>query len=165
MLRRERKYEKRTQLQIFCHREKERAWDRVGGGKEKASYFGPNIHSCGKYTFMLSKSPAMRPQPVSSSSLENVHKIHCSSFSVIVYKRHCKAGNAFWYPTMWIILKRSLFFRFDLTQCYKIIPAGALERLNPLRIGFKREKKDRPKKLFSITQFKKKKKKIPPSNI
>lgn len=57
---------------------------------------------------------------------------------------------------MWIILK-SLFFRWDLTQWYKIIPAGALERPNPLRIGFKREKKD-TKNLFSVTQFKKKKK-------
>lgn len=44
-----------------------------------------------------------------------------------------------------------------MTQWYKIIPAGALERLNPLRIGFKREKKD-----TEDTQFKKKKEKKKP---
>lgn len=52
-----------------------------------------------------------------------------------------------------LFLKRSLFFRLDLTQWYKIIPAGALERLNLPRIGFKREEK-RHRKTFYYTVLK-----------
>lgn len=67
-------------------------------GRRKLLILVQTFTSCGKYTFMLSQSPVTHPQRslyIYSSSLENVHKIYCSSFSMIAYKRHRKASHAF----------------------------------------------------------------------
>lgn len=171
MFKQERKYLwKRTQFQIFViapeNRDKERAWGRVGVGRRKLLILVQTFPSCGKYTFMFSSPLAMSPRAsslpyISSRPPENVHKIYCLSFSPIVYKTHRNADNAFQYPTTWTLLKRSLFFRWDLTQWHKIIPTGALERPNPRRMGFKRKKKIHWKPIFYHAVLKK----IPPTNI
>lgn len=153
MLKQGRKYLwKITQFQIFAiapeNREKERVWGWMAGRKEKA-YFCPNIHILWENTSLCSPTLQQWVHSIVFALYLLKASRQCSSSSMFVYKRHCRAGNAFQYPTTWIILKRSLFFRLNLTQWYKIIPAGALEGLNPLRIGFKREKKD-TEKLFSI---------------
>lgn len=167
-MKKQKQKQKKNAISHICHssREQQKGKSLGQGGEEKASYFGPNVCILWEihlYALLASTNEfrAFSWLYISSRPSENVQKIYCFSFSMVVYKRHHKADSAFQDLRTWIILKRSLFCRLDLTQWYKIIPAGALERPNPLRIGFKREKKE-----TEDTQFKKKKeKKIPPSNI
>lgn len=101
--------EKRNTISNICHSSREqRKGKGLGQGwgvKEKASYFGPNIHILWEihlYALLVSsnESVAFSLLYISSRPLENVHKIYCFSFSIIVYNKHHKAGNAFQYPTM-----------------------------------------------------------------
>ena len=149
---------KKNTIQIFAiapeTREEEKAWGRWGWEGESCLF-------CSKHARPVGNTPLCCPRPrqwirsihFASQLLEppgDAHRTYCSALPWL-YTRG--ADNAFQYPTVWIILNRSLFFRWDLIQWYKIIPAGALERPNPLRMEFKRKKKRHWKPISYHTVF------------